>query len=59
MVVDPATGGATAISYFWGLITLGCFLGLFLLKLFDSRSVLVVFASGGDHHIDLWHYSVI
>jgi fucose permease len=45
--VDPATGGATAISYFWGLITVGCFLGLFLLKLFDGRSVLVVFATGG------------
>lgn len=45
--VDPATGGATAISYFWGLITVGCFLGLFLLKLFDGRSVLVVFAAGG------------
>src|SRR5688572_13918642 len=44
--VDPSTGGATAISYFWGLITLGCFLGLLLLKLFDSRSVLVTFASG-------------
>lgn len=44
--VDPATGGATAISYFWGLITVGCFLGLFLLKLFDGRSVLVVFAGG-------------
>jgi fucose permease len=45
--IDPATGGATAISYFWGLITLGCFTGLLLLKLFDSRSVLVAFASGG------------
>src|SRR5687768_7133913 len=45
--VDPSTGGATAISYFWGLITVGCFTGLLLLKLFDSRSVLVVFASGG------------
>jgi fucose permease len=43
--LDPATDGATAISYFWGLITLGCFLGLFLLKLFDSRSVLIVFAA--------------
>ncbi|HEY5917639.1 MAG TPA: MFS transporter [Chryseolinea sp.] len=43
--LDPATDGATAISYFWGLITLGCFLGLFLMKLFDSRSVLVVFAA--------------
>jgi len=45
--VNPATGGATAISYFWGLITIGCFLGLLLLKLFDSRSILVVFALGG------------
>jgi fucose permease len=44
--VDPATGGATAISYFWGLITVGCFLGLGLLKLFDSRRILVVFACG-------------
>lgn len=44
--VDPATGGATAISYFWGLITVGCFLGLGLLKLFDSRRILIVFASG-------------
>ena len=44
--VDPATGGATAISYFWGLITVGCFLGLFLLKLFDSRRILVFFAAG-------------
>jgi fucose permease len=44
--VDPATGGATAISYFWGLITVGCFVGLLLLKLFDSRRVLFVFASG-------------
>jgi fucose permease len=44
--VDPATGGAIAISYFWGLITVGCFLGLLLLKLFDSRSVLIFFAAG-------------
>lgn len=45
--VDPATTGATIISYFWGLITVGCFVGLLLLKLFDSRTVLVVFATGG------------
>lgn len=45
--VDPATDGATAISNYWGLITVGCFLGLFLLKLFDSRYVLIVFAAGG------------
>jgi fucose permease len=45
--INPATQGATAIAYFWGLITIGCFLGLFLMKLFDSRSVLIVFAAGG------------
>lgn len=44
--MDPATQGATAISHFWGLITVGCFLGLLLLKIFDSRTVLIVFASG-------------
>ncbi|SHH66169.1 Fucose permease [Chryseolinea serpens] len=44
--VDPATVGATSISYFWGLITFGCFVGLLLLKLFDSRHILIVFALG-------------
>lgn len=44
--VDPATQGATVISYFWGLLTIGCFLGLVLLKIFDSRKVLVFFTSG-------------
>jgi fucose permease len=44
--VDPATTGANVISYFWGLLTLGCLLGLLLLKLVDSRKVLIVFASG-------------
>jgi fucose permease len=44
--VDPATTGATIISYFWGLITVGCFVGLLLLKLFDSRVLLSVFAAG-------------
>lgn len=44
--VDPETTGATVISYFWGLMTVGCFLGLFLLKLFDSRKVLIGAAIG-------------
>lgn len=39
--VDPATTGATIISYFWGLLTIGCLLGLIVLKLFDSRKVLI------------------
>ncbi len=44
--VDPATQGATVISYFWGLLTIGCFLGLVLLKFFDSRKVLIMFSLG-------------
>ncbi|WP_162341092.1 MFS transporter [Cyclobacterium salsum] len=44
--VDPATTGASVISYFWGLLTIGCLLGLLLLKFMDSRSVLILFTSG-------------
>ena len=40
---NPQTLGASAVSYFWGLITLGCVLGLLLLKFFDSRKVLMGF----------------
>lgn len=43
---DPATTGASVISYFWGLLTVGCFLGLLLLKFFDSRKVLIIFTTG-------------
>lgn len=39
--LDPQTAGARAVSYFWGLMTIGGLLGLVLLKLFDSRKVLV------------------
>jgi fucose permease len=41
---DPHTTGANAVSWFWGLLTLGCLLGMFLLKLFDSRHVLISFS---------------
>jgi len=41
--INPETGGADAISYFWGLMTVGCLLGLLLLKIFDSKKVLFVF----------------
>ncbi|GAB3519757.1 MFS transporter [Emticicia fontis] len=44
--VDPTTLGASVISYFWGLLTIGCFLGLVLLKFFDSRKVLIMFTIG-------------
>lgn len=42
---DPQTTGADTVSYFWGLLTAGCLLGLLLLKLFDSRKVLIGFTA--------------
>ena len=42
--VDPRTIGASKVSLFWGLMAVGGVLGLVLLKLFDSRKVLVGFA---------------
>jgi len=41
---DPQTVGASKVSLFWGLMTVGGVLGLVLLKLFDSRKVLIGFA---------------
>lgn len=41
---DPQTTGAKAVAYFWGFMTAGGILGLFLLKIMDSRKVLVIFS---------------
>ena len=43
---DPHTTGAAAVSWFWGLMTAGCFVGMILLKWFDSRRVLLGFSAG-------------
>ena len=43
---DPHSTGAAAVSWFWGLMTAGCFLGMILLKAFDSRRVLLAFSLG-------------
>lgn len=42
---DPHTTGAAAVSCFWGLLTAGCFIGMLLLKIFDSRKVLITFCA--------------
>ena len=42
--MNPETEGAAVVAHFWGLMTAGCLLGLVLLKLFDSRKILVVFS---------------
>ena len=38
--INPETNGASAVAYFWGLMTIGGVLGLILLKLLDSKIVL-------------------
>jgi len=43
--VDPRTTGASAVSWFWGLMTIGCLVGLGLLKLFDQKKVLIASAT--------------
>ncbi len=37
---SPTVEGANAVSLFWGLMSVGCMLGLALLRLLDSRTVL-------------------
>jgi MFS transporter, FHS family, L-fucose permease len=66
---DPLKEGADAISYFWGLLTVGCILGLILLKFMDSKLVLKLFAGAaivsltaglfGPARISLWAFPIV
>lgn len=40
--LDPQTIGANTVAYFWAMLTVGCLLGLLLLKFIDSRKVLIM-----------------
>ncbi|MFT4094614.1 MAG: MFS transporter [Niabella sp.] len=40
--VDPAAGGANAVAWFWGLMTIGCLVSLLALKLWNARLILRV-----------------
>ncbi len=40
---NPETKGADTVAYFWGWMTIGGIVGLFLLKVLDSRKVLIGF----------------
>jgi len=42
--VDPAGLGAATVAWFWGLMTVGCLLGLVIVKLIDSKIMLRIFA---------------
>src|ERR1035437_7812898 len=41
----PETEGAATVGLFWGMMTVGCVLGLVLLKIIDSKIVLRIFAT--------------
>ncbi|MBN1292821.1 MAG: MFS transporter [Candidatus Latescibacteria bacterium] len=66
---DPHVTGAKAVSWFWGLFTAGSLLGMALLKLFDSRKVLIWFSTAamfcltlalfGPSHISLIYFPLI
>jgi fucose permease len=43
--LSPQVDGARAVSRFWGLMTVGCAVGLVLLKFFDSKRVLLAFSA--------------
>lgn len=67
--LDAASIGATAVSQFWLNMTLGCVVGLGLLKLFDCRFILVLFslasitllflAISGDASLALWSFPLL
>lgn len=66
---DPQTTGAHAVAYFWGLMTAGGILGLLLLKLMDSRKLLIIFTIAalifltlglfGNANISLYSFSIV
>ena len=66
---DPQQQGASAVANFWLLMTVGCLAGMLLLKLFDSRRVLIGFSTGalimltlalfGPAHVSLWAFPAI
>src|SRR5262249_61026432 len=42
-----------AVSWFWGLMTCGCLVGVLLLKIFDSRRVLIAASTGALFFLSL------
>ncbi|MEO8713020.1 MAG: MFS transporter, partial [Parafilimonas sp.] len=66
---DPQTTGAHAVAYFWGLMTAGGVLGLLLLKIMDSRKLLIAFTIPalifltlglfGSANVSLYSFSIV
>jgi len=67
--LDAQTIGANTVSYFWAMLTIGCLLGLVLIKIMDSRKLLIfatlatlvslVFALTGSSGISLIAFPLI
>ena len=66
---DPQTTGALAVSWYWGLMTAGCVIGVLLMKRFDSRRVLIgcssvtivmlTLAIFGSDAISVWAFPLV
>lgn len=63
---NPEVEGASAIAWFWGLMSVGCLIGLLILKLVDSKRILKIFslcaivtviiALSGPAGVSLWAF---
>lgn len=66
--INPDLAGADAVSYFWGLMTIGGVFGLVFMKLFDSKKILRWFTLAaigcvmaglfGGEQVSLWAFPV-
>ncbi|MBN1413542.1 MAG: MFS transporter [Bacteroidales bacterium] len=43
--LQPEAQGASTVAWFWGMLTIGCLLGLVLLRILDIKIVLRIFSS--------------
>lgn len=67
--LNPEVEGASAVAWFWGLMSIGCLVGLLILKLFDSRLVLklttlvsiviLLIALYGTSKVSLWAFAAL
>lgn len=42
--IDPESQGASVVAWFWGSMSIGCLLGLVIVKLIDSKLMLRIFS---------------
>ncbi len=66
---NPETQGAQAVAGYWGFMLIGCILGMVLLRLIDSRTILIAFviaamaslgvALFGPAGLSLWAFPVV